>query len=401
MDCEEEWLLGDVDDSISGGTSLPNPILFEDRMISDSVEYEHSYSNANGAQQNKTTVTAPIGIIIKTEKDLDDECYPAVPLLSATGQGVFVKSEAVVPPPVLPFPAQAVSPIPIPPPPYTAHALQNVTPGIVSGRILCCTTTTSSNVQDSKVSKNRLLATALSTPPLASLLRQATTSTQSLPVAVTQVKVELPLPPTPPSSTSSSNESESDGCASPLHPGTTNVIAGQQLVNALKRRVAVTTESTTHGVLALTEEEKRTLIAEGYPVPQKLPLTKAEERSLKKIRRKIKNKISAQESRRKKKEYMDALERRVEQLSADSRDMRRLCDSLEEANKILRQQLHLLQQRSVEGAAIIVETIGICEDNGTGATDQEALIEGEEMLCEPMGDIVAEEEIINIGEDVG
>lgn len=68
MDCEEEWLLGDVDDPISGGTSLPNPILFEDRMISDSVEYEHSYSNANGVQQNKTTVAAPIGIIIKTEK---------------------------------------------------------------------------------------------------------------------------------------------------------------------------------------------------------------------------------------------------------------------------------------------------------------------------------------------
>lgn len=43
--------------------------------------------------------------------------------------------------------------------------------------------------------------------------------------------------------------------------------------------------------------------------------------------------------------------------------MRRLCDSLEEANKVLRQQLKLLQQRTADkGTAIIVEAVGLDEE---------------------------------------
>uniref|UniRef100_A0A5K3EWZ3 BZIP domain-containing protein n=1 Tax=Mesocestoides corti TaxID=53468 RepID=A0A5K3EWZ3_MESCO len=98
------------------------------------------------------------------------------------------------------------------------------------------------------------------------------------------------------------------------------------------------------GVLVLTEEEKRTLIAEGYSVPTRLPLSKQEERNLKKIRRKIKNKISAQESRRKKKEYVETLEKRVEVYSQENSELKRRLDGLEGTNRSLLSQLRHLQQ---------------------------------------------------------
>lgn len=92
----------------------------------------------------------------------------------------------------------------------------------------------------------------------------------------------------------------------------------------------------TSGPLILTEEEKRTLIAEGYPIPNKLPLSKTEEKALKRVRRKIKNKISAQESRRKKKEYLECLEKKVESFTSENNQLWKKVETLESTNRVRR-----------------------------------------------------------------
>ncbi|XP_043468756.1 cyclic AMP response element-binding protein A [Leptopilina heterotoma] len=171
------------------------------------------------------------------------------------------------------------------------------------------------------------------------------------------------LPPTPPSSASSDSEGTASASCSPERREPQSSTHVQNLRGLLTPRLYVSNGIHTHtttrqpihtpliscqpkgstGILTLTEEEKRTLIAEGYPVPTKLPLTKQEEKSLKKVRRKIKNKISAQESRRKKKEYMDGLERRVTVLTNENSSYRDRLNVLEDSNRELLQELQRLQ----------------------------------------------------------
>lgn len=157
------------------------------------------------------------------------------------------------------------------------------------------------------------------------------------------------LPPTPPSCSSSE---ESEGPSSPRGAGrslvTVQPTRGGRTGPPIPRQPIHTPLISSQpkgstGTLLLTEEEKRTLLAEGYPVPTRLPLTKAEEKSLKKVRRKIKNKISAQESRRKKKEYMDQLERRVELLAQENGEYRTQLRGLQDSNAALVAQLARLQ----------------------------------------------------------
>ncbi|KAI2519297.1 cAMP responsive element binding protein 3 like 4 [Homo sapiens] len=95
--------------------------------------------------------------------------------------------------------------------------------------------------------------------------------------------------------------------------------------------------------LFLTDEEKRLLGQEGVSLPSHLPLTKAEERVLKKVRRKIRNKQSAQDSRRRKKEYIDGLESRVAACSAQNQELQKKVQELERHNISLVAQLRQLQ----------------------------------------------------------
>ncbi|XP_029381352.1 cyclic AMP-responsive element-binding protein 3-like protein 3-A [Echeneis naucrates] len=95
--------------------------------------------------------------------------------------------------------------------------------------------------------------------------------------------------------------------------------------------------------LVLNEDEKSLLAKEGVNLPSKLPLSKFEERVLKKIRRKIRNKRSAQESRKKKRDYVDSLEGRMSACSAHNLELQRKIQQLEETNSALLEQLNQLE----------------------------------------------------------
>lgn len=101
--------------------------------------------------------------------------------------------------------------------------------------------------------------------------------------------------------------------------------------------------------LKLTEEEKRLCEREGIRLPSNYPLTREEEKNLKKIRRKIRNKVSAQDSRKRKKEYIDAMEERVRSCTEENDSLHKKIELLETQNKTLASQLRRLHQIIVNG----------------------------------------------------
>ncbi|KAM9330159.1 cyclic AMP-responsive element-binding protein 3 [Gastrophryne carolinensis] len=120
--------------------------------------------------------------------------------------------------------------------------------------------------------------------------------------------------------------------------------------------------------IQLTEEESRLLGKEGITLPTHLPLTKAEERVLKRVRRKIRNKRSAQESRKKKKEYVDGLESRVTACTAHNKELQNKVQHLQKQNTWLLQQLRNLQsllsqtgtKTSASSTCVMVLALSFC-----------------------------------------
>lgn len=93
---------------------------------------------------------------------------------------------------------------------------------------------------------------------------------------------------------------------------------------------------------SLTDKEREILLSQGLDLGA--PLTKQHEKKIRQERRKIRNKESAKESRRKKAEYMAGLEKRAEETT----QLRQRCDRLESENVSLVQKLAQLQKYIVD-----------------------------------------------------
>ncbi|XP_042895990.1 cyclic AMP response element-binding protein A isoform X2 [Parasteatoda tepidariorum] len=346
------------------------PIVLNDRMMTDAVQSphiqsEHSYS----LTLNDELPQSPFGHNIKLEdydKDMESECFPAVSISSSSGQTDFVEDIIIKQEPASPPPAETSS---------RSHNLSTIS------SLLNAPSPPLSSASSALHPQSLLKQPTIVLAARPSSLQSSTSRDNQMLYPKVNIKVEpavstsgFSLPPTPPSC----NGSDSEGSLSPVHGSSSSHSSSSLGLLSTSSSSSSSTQSSGHtggrkshakvvmpvtskhssnsqtalissqpkgatGVLHLTDEEKRTLLAEGYHIPQKLPLTKAEERSLKKIRRKIKNKISAQESRRKKKEYMDALEKKVEILSCENSEYKKKLDSLEGNNRSLLSQLQHLQ----------------------------------------------------------
>merc|ERR1712038_1353319 len=96
--------------------------------------------------------------------------------------------------------------------------------------------------------------------------------------------------------------------------------------------------------LELNRDERRVYKKEGIRLPQKFPLSRIDEHNLKLVRRKIRNRMSTQESRKRKKNYVAELEAKVKAFSVEKNGFLKKIEQLEAQNMIFVNQLNQFQE---------------------------------------------------------
>uniref|UniRef100_H2XJF8 BZIP domain-containing protein n=1 Tax=Ciona intestinalis TaxID=7719 RepID=H2XJF8_CIOIN len=137
---------------------------------------------------------------------------------------------------------------------------------------------------------------------------------------------------------------DSDSCNGSVHSGSSGELYRSEsttvdMDTAATRHTATSVLLPNFKPLVLTAEEQKLLKEENMTIPTDLPLTKYEERVLKKVRRKIRNKKSAMASRQKKKDYIGGLEARVTKCTNLNQALSQRVKQLEQQNFTLLEQL--------------------------------------------------------------